>query len=596
MTKKEQRKLQARITAIEQRVNKQHIRNIAAYQAEVTKIFETVANEAARLGVSLDVPTDKMLALDDFPAAKRRVNKLLKTMRTKLEAIVINGIEAEWALANGKNDAMVEKVAAAGLTAAADSADYFNNHKAALKAFKDRKTSGMNLSKRVWNLTQQYKTELEMALDCGIRDGLSAQEMSRQMKQYLKYPDKLFRRVRDKHGVLQLSKRAAAYNPGRGIYRSSYKNARRLAATEINIAYRTADHERIQDLDFVVGIRVVLSNNHTTKGPKGLPIPLTDICDELSAPMGSTATKGRGCYPKDFKFTGWHPNCRCHTETILLSSAELDTLIKARRKGKSYNTTDAKGYVSEPPDEFNQWVENNATRVMAARAKGKEPYFLRDNKTFVNAVLAKPAILKKLKAANLVPKTGIAYVSFEPFSPIIVKHLGKIRREKQKQKLLREIMESEKARIEHYNISGYSTKVFPGHKKDNWDKTLGMAKDVNRNGANVVFLPEYEEETCADAVTTIAGKLRISDFKYSSTTRWNTLQADLEKGFTQAEAIVLKLEKMNASQFIETIEYMKRNKIKLGDMKVINYAGRVVDLQQADINKGRYKIKIRKLL
>lgn len=117
-----------------------------------------------------------MLSFDDIPAAKRRVNKLLKTMRTNIEAIVINGIEAEWALANGKNDAMVEKVAAAGLTAA-DSAEYFNNHAAALEAFKDRKTSGMNLSKRVWNLTQQYKAELEMGLDIGIRDGLSAQEV-----------------------------------------------------------------------------------------------------------------------------------------------------------------------------------------------------------------------------------------------------------------------------------------------------------------------------------------------------------------------------------------------------------------------------------
>lgn len=379
MTKKEQQKLQARITAIEQRVNKQHIRNLATYQAEVTKIFETVAKEAARLGVSLDVPTDRILSFDDTPAAKRRVNKLLKTMRTNMEAIVINGIEAEWALANGKNDAMVEKVAAAGLTAAADSTKYFNNHAAALEAFKDRKTSGMNLSKRVWNLTQQYKSELEMALDCGIRDGLSAQEMSRQIKQYLKYPDKLFRRVRDEHGVLQLSKAAAAFHPGRGVYRSSHKNALRLAGTETNIAYRTADHERIQDLDFVVGIRVVLSNNHTSKGPKGLPIPLTDICDELSAPMGSTATKGRGCYPKDFKFTGWHPNCRCHTETILLSGAEFEALIKARREGKKYNTTDAKGYVAEPPAAFQTWVKDNADRITAAAKAGTMPYFVKDN-------------------------------------------------------------------------------------------------------------------------------------------------------------------------------------------------------------------------
>ena len=54
-------------------------------------------------------------------------------------------------------------------------------------------------------------------------------------------------------------------HPGRGVYRSSYMNARRLAATETNIAYRTADHLRWQKMDFVVGIEIVLSDNHTIR-------------------------------------------------------------------------------------------------------------------------------------------------------------------------------------------------------------------------------------------------------------------------------------------------------------------------------------------
>ena len=44
----------------------------------------------------------------------------------------------------------------------------------------------------------------------------------------------------------------------------------------------TADYERWQQLDFVVGIEIKLSNNHTLNG-----MPFTDICDKL---------KGR--YPK----------------------------------------------------------------------------------------------------------------------------------------------------------------------------------------------------------------------------------------------------------------------------------------------------------
>ncbi|MDR0754714.1 MAG: hypothetical protein LBF04_04920, partial [Prevotellaceae bacterium] len=71
------------------------------------------------------------------------------------------------------------------------------------------------------------------------------------------------------------------------VYRSSFKNARRLTATETNIAYRAADYERMQDFDFVVGIEINLSNNHTLNGK-----PFTDMCDDL-----------KGKYPKDFKFT-----------------------------------------------------------------------------------------------------------------------------------------------------------------------------------------------------------------------------------------------------------------------------------------------------
>lgn len=93
-----------------------------------------------------------------------------------------------------------------------------------------------------------------MGLDLGIRGGLSAREMARDLQKYLQHPDMLFRRVRDEHGLLHLSSRAADFHPGQGVYRSSYKNALRLAATETNIAYNTADYIRWQQMDFVVGI------------------------------------------------------------------------------------------------------------------------------------------------------------------------------------------------------------------------------------------------------------------------------------------------------------------------------------------------------
>ena len=208
----------------------------------------------------------------------------------------------------------------------------------------------------------------------GIRNGLSADDMSQELRQYLKYPDKLFRRVRDEHGELQLSKHATAFHPGRGVYRSSYKNARRLAATETNIAYMTADYERWQQFNFVVGIRIELSNNHTLNGR-----PFHDICDDLSAPQGSTNTKGKGCYPKNFKFTGWHPLCRCHAVAILKTDEEIAEDTRLILGGEPLDDK-SMNRVDDVPGEFKKWLDDNEER---AERSYSVPYFIKDNEKYL---------------------------------------------------------------------------------------------------------------------------------------------------------------------------------------------------------------------
>ena len=144
----------------------------------------------------------------------------------------------------------------------------------------------------------------------------------------------------------------------------------RLAATETNIAYRAADHERWQQLDFIVGIEVHLSNNHTCLGNDGKPHPFYDICDEL-----------KGKYPKDFKFTGWHPHCRCIATTILKTEAEMDADDEAILRGEEPADPDTcKNAVTELPDNFTQWLADNEER---AKTRYSVPYFLRDNLQYV---------------------------------------------------------------------------------------------------------------------------------------------------------------------------------------------------------------------
>lgn len=139
-------------------------------------------------------------------------------------------------------------------------------------------------------------------------------------------------------------------------------NARRLAATETNIAYRTADYTRWQEMDFVVGIEIHLSNNHNCKGvPAGMYF---DICDEL---------KGR--YPKEFKFAGWHPHCRCYATSILKSQEEIQADNERILNGERL-TNNSVNAVANVPDNFNKWIENNSERIKRAKSL---PYFIKDN-------------------------------------------------------------------------------------------------------------------------------------------------------------------------------------------------------------------------
>ena len=111
---------------------------------------------------------------------------------------------------NNKNNELCRQVFgdSIGKLTKAQERKYFNTNIKAQDAFIQRKVSGLRLSDRVWNYTKQFKEEIELGLDLGIRGGLSADEISRELRSYLKHPDMLFRRVRDEHGVLQLSKRA----------------------------------------------------------------------------------------------------------------------------------------------------------------------------------------------------------------------------------------------------------------------------------------------------------------------------------------------------------------------------------------------------
>lgn len=324
-------------------------------------IYDTMCREAAKigLGTGFDDP-EKEFYLKDFPQASSKVDALLAKMSESIAGLIRQGTEESWSLSWAKNAAMLDKLTSYFGLPKERVQGWSHRNVAALEAFQQRKVNGMGLSERVWDFVKHDKAQLEMALELGLAEGKSAAALSRDVRQYLAEPDKLFRRVRDKDGNLRLSKAAQAYHPGQGVYRSSYKNALRMTITETNMAYKSADHDQWSGIPFVIGQTVKLSNNHTCKGVKGV---FFDICDEL-----------QGDYPKDFKFVGWHPHCRCYVIAKLPDREEMRKWsIMTDEEQAAYHF---KGEVTEPPKNFHDWMEKNADRIENAKSV---PYFIKDN-------------------------------------------------------------------------------------------------------------------------------------------------------------------------------------------------------------------------
>lgn len=243
-------------------------------------------------------------------------------------------------------------------------------------------------SLKVWNGTTL--THLESAIQEGIANGKSASGLAAYIKRFLNEPDNFYRRFRVKTGQdeegnsIYGRKYKVRYitNEGKykwrdateaemkresGLYASSYKNAMRYARTTTNIAYRTADFDLYQTLPMVIGIEIKTSeSNHH----------VSDICDSL-----------KGKYPKTFKWTGWHPNCRCYEIPLLANKEDLDKMLDAIMNGDEPSSIEAKGRVTELPKNFNEWMEKNSKRIKEAAKNDKLPYFIIDNKQYVSKYL-----------------------------------------------------------------------------------------------------------------------------------------------------------------------------------------------------------------
>ena len=388
------------------------------YADNVRRLYATATDELLKLSaMKVSNGVSAAFSFSDSKRLSEQANAILRALYSGVYNEIKGGVIAEWENANKSCDALITSIFGKKVKEDNHYARYFARNKESVDAFFKRKSEygGLNLSQRVWKYVGDFKTEMEMALSVAMGEGKSAATISREVRKYLQRPDMMFRRFRVKTGEQDIFdadgnvvgkepvygrvwKRKVVdavtgnvswqtvnlkdYSFGRGVYRSSYKNAMRLARTETNMAYRTADQERWRQLDFVIGYRVVLSDNH----------PEPDICNDLSAKRGEKGN--RGVYPKDFVFKGWHPQCRCYVVPILADEKEFDKIQEAILNDEPI--PESKSAIREPNKYFQDWWKSNKKRVSEAQSL---PYWVKDNPKYTKIKREKTDAEKSLEKA-----------------------------------------------------------------------------------------------------------------------------------------------------------------------------------------------------
>ncbi|MFQ9476488.1 ADP-ribosyltransferase [Barnesiella intestinihominis] len=325
-------------------------KRLAKYVMLVESIYEDLNLEAAKIvGITdFTIDSDRPFMWSDYPQTRKRIRDLQERFVEDIGAVIYSGTSEEWKNSNEVQDLLANKVLQTyGATIGKEKYEIlYQPNNDALKAFQQRKDKGFTISDKLWNQSTLYKQELEEAISCAIQKGTSAITLSKQISKYLLDFPQLQKDYKERFGK---ASRAMDCE-----YRSI-----RLAASEINMAYRQAENLRWQQMDFVVGYEIKLSNNHTCNGK-----PFQDICDILA-----------GKYPKDFQWTGWHPLCRCYKIPILKTEEEF-----WEWDGRSEATTASVNEVKDVPDAFKKWINENIQR---AKSWDSAPYFIRDNNKYI---------------------------------------------------------------------------------------------------------------------------------------------------------------------------------------------------------------------
>jgi hypothetical protein len=178
--------------------------------------------------------------------------------------------------------------------------------RATFDIWKHYEIDGLKLSERIWKHARETAKQIEKQVMLSLQTGMSANRLRDQIlataeQQPITIPKYLQKQLKDATPE-QIAKKVAKY-----IKKKQEFNAKRVARTEIQRAWRITYVEQSKKLPFVKGIKWNLSGSHN----------INDICDELAT---ADVGLGPGVYPPNAVPMGGqpaHPQCMCYLTTVL---------------------------------------------------------------------------------------------------------------------------------------------------------------------------------------------------------------------------------------------------------------------------------------
>lgn len=262
------------------------------------------------------------------------LQKEIAQLREQLHSNIERGIKQHWKLGNAKGNNFTDGYLQNIKISDQLYKSFRNPNLSALNAFLNRTDKGMNLSKRVWSLTNDMEKQIQEYLGSGVAVGKSSIQISKDLNRFI-------------------NGKSIPYKGTLLKARNITWQAIRLAVTETNMAYRFAEEIKMQRLPFVTGCTIFLSDAH----------PRPDICDEL-----------RGDYPKGFVWGGWHPVCICYRVWKTLSKEDFVQFMKTGQIAKRH-------FITKMSPNMNAFMRKNTDAFKGYIKRGTEPYWMRDNFT-----------------------------------------------------------------------------------------------------------------------------------------------------------------------------------------------------------------------